>query len=427
MGFRAINFLSVLLLLATAFSEQIKEPKYVQDVPGVVTSKYIQNALEQTFRGRALLTWPNKIVNREFRSICRMTSALVKALKLQMSRASCQGSVFRSITKTGASGGTTVDKLAEMIYRVTSKHATPNDRMVCITTLGDIAQAMVDSQTKPKPTDYSKIPEWNCMQETYKIILKFLERHGMNIAGFSNKVKEFSDKVSANHFTKNQKRKERANGLFKVRKGIYDQGEKADERLKSLGAKQFINPIGWPIQKIEENRLNDLKSSDEPWAGHITGSGPECLLMIDLFNELRWPVWIDYRKYCKKEDLIVVRDVVDKCKTLQTEKRRAIAAIVLAFLQGAGFHSAFENHLIVNIYLGYNYWPRIKNDPKKTDTGHTTWALQGRATPEMNQILRDFTDQPRVGEISQINQEQDEDKKDRRVEEELDEEEEGGL
>jgi len=267
--------------------------------------------------------------------------------------------------------------------------------MVCITTMGDIAQAMVDSQVKTAPTETVEQKEkdsWKCLQDSYTQIAAFL---GFDNSKLSKKVKEFSTKRSANSMTKQKKRGERENGEFKKRSGIFYTGPEADKKLELRGARKFINQIGWPVQKIEESRLKALAPSGEPWAGHITGSGPECYFMMDLLLEKKFPIWIDYLKYCPEENLKVKKNLNEKCDVLDTKKRRARTAIVLGFLQGAGFHSSFENHLCTNQYTGFNYWPSILADKNKTDTGHTDYAIKGKATAEMNAILAAHTDEPK--------------------------------
>jgi len=381
------------VLIGSLFAAKILDPKNLEEVTGVVTDKFKANALAQSYAGRAFLTWPNKDANTELSNLCRLVAKLVTKLKAQLDDPKCQGGVYRSNTQNGATGGATADKLAEAIARVATTSATPNDRMVCITTMGDIAQAMVDSQVKSAPAQTAEQKDkdaWKCQQDSYPIIAAFL---GFDAAKLSEKVKEFSTKRSANSMTKNKKKEERANGEFKKRSGIYYTGPDADKKLKEKGATSFINQIGWPVQKIEETRLKALAPSGEPWAGHITGSGPECYFMMDLLLEKKFPIWIDYPLYCPKANF-KLENLNERCSVLNTPQRKARTAIVLGFLQGAGFHSSFENHLCTNQYTGFNYWPSILADSKKTDTGHTDYAIKGKATAEMNKILASFTSEP---------------------------------
>ena len=66
--------------------------------------------------------------------------------------------------------------------------------MVCITTMGDIPQAMVDSQVKdaPKETAEQKDKDaWKCLQDSYTIIANFLAGLGLDKSKLSQTVKEF--------------------------------------------------------------------------------------------------------------------------------------------------------------------------------------------------------------------------------------------
>jgi len=396
-------FIILVALVNSLFARKIREPKSITDDAlkefNVNITKYKENALNQSYAGRAFLTWPNKIANKTLGKLCQKVANLVHQLQRQINDERCKISVYRSNNENGAMGqNSTALELEEAINRVATKEATPNDRMVCITTMGDIAQAMVDSQVDIAPFETTKektYAKWDCLQETYSIIAAFLN---FDKSKLSEKVKEFSNKRSAKAMTKGHKTCQRKNGKFIKRSGIYLQGPKADEKLKAKGADKFIKEISWQLQEIEGDRLKKVAPSGEPWAGHITGSGPECFFMMDLLLEKKFPIWIDYSLYCPNFTKFT-KDEKKKtytlsCKSLDTTERRARAAIVLGFLQGAGFHSSFENHLSINQYLGFNYWPSIRDDDTVTDTGDTEYVLN--ATTEMNAILAAYTDEPKT-------------------------------
>ena len=268
--------------------------------------------------------------------------------------------------------------------------------MVCITTFGDIAQALVDSYMKP-------FWEQNdCLKKSQPIITAYL---GKEPAELFKVVKTFSLNRSANAMTKGKKPTERANPdvVTPLRSGVYDTGALADAELKKKGVTKFINSIGWPKQKIEEDRLRKSAQTNEVWAGHITGSGPEILFLWDLVCETKFPpIWIDYKTCDTRKDINVnvtndankKEQTAETCSELKTKPRNARTAIVLGFLLGAGFHTAFESHLVVNQYLGFNYWPAYKDGCEINDTGDTVYMKD--ATKTMTDVLKAHTDEPNV-------------------------------
>jgi len=403
-----LRLILLVLLVSSSLAFWLDDPVNIENVkdPEVVTDKFKKNALDQSYAGRALYTWPDEDTDKEFKSVCEHAWKLVSKLGDLFNNPTCDN-VYRSRSATGA--GRANDKavnstdIITQIKRVAEgKDPSPNDRMVCITTFGDIAQALVDSYWKPF---------WDqndCMKNSQSIITDYL---GKKPAELFQAVKTFSLNRSANAMTKGKKTYERANneGETPLRSGVYDQGALADANLKKKGASKFINSIGWPKQKIEEKRLKKLARTNEVWAGHITGSGPEVLFLWDLVSETKFPLWIAYTKCdpkkkdqvcCKALETIKINVTDDAkneqtaeiCPELRTEQRNARTAIVLGFLLGAGFHTAFESHLVINQYLGFNYWPAYKDLCEINDTGDTVYMKD--ATKTMTDVLKAHTNEP---------------------------------
>ena len=392
----------LLLLISSSLAFWLDEPVDLEEVKGVVTTQFLENAKAQSYAGRALYTWPNEATNEEFNSVCKHAWQLVDKLGKLFDDDKCKDS-YRSKSNRGA-GRTKDDKAVtsadiitqiKRVAEVKGKDATPNDRMVCITTFGDIAQALVDSYVK----EYIKKEKINdCIKESQPIIIAYLASLGKKPDLIKDVVLKFYENRSADKMTKGNKKKQRDNPKNEkdnptpLRSGVYDTGAKADEIIKQKGGTSFIKSIGWPKQKIEELRLKKSAITNEVWAGHITGSGPEVLFLWDLVCENDFPpIWIDYNN-CKKKGK--GKNPLDEtCEELNTVQRKARTAIVLGFLLGAGFHSAFESHLVVNQYTGFNYWPSYKDDKDKNDTADTEYMND--ATKTMTDILKKHTVEPK--------------------------------
>jgi len=270
-------FIVLLVLINSLFSTKIIKPKHLEEVEGVVTDQFKANALAQSYAGRAFLTWPNKDANKELSDLCGQVAKLVTKLKLQFDDEKCQYSVYRSNTKNGATGGATADVLAQTVARVATENATPNDRMVCITTMGDIAQAMVDSQvkTEPKETAQQKDKDdWKCLKDSYTIIAEFLN---MDTLELSKNINEFNEKRSGNSMTKKQKKTERDNDPqpqtkpknfeYTKRSGIYNRGPDADSKLEKKELSHLSIKLDGQSKKSKKKDLKHLLNQENHGLG----------------------------------------------------------------------------------------------------------------------------------------------------------------
>lgn len=340
----------MILLLALTFSEVssnfLKDPVYPVDK---ATPNQKKLALDQTTRARNVLYQPNSVIVDLISQLSEKLLKLSQELDFEKLK---DGT--RVLDTNGFIEGKSLEDLQRILNRLIEKKGDSNDRVTMMNLLGDVGTALLDYSPNNKTIVANaalKIigKDQSYLTETY---IKNLKK-AKNVKVGPNKKK--SDPI------------ERKDGNFSQRKGILEKGEAADKNLISIRKDSSINGAKWPKQLIEETRLN----TQEPWAGHMSGSIVEVLAAMDLFTG--------------EDPLKPYPQPLAKDSKLNTPARQAKAALASSWLIAVGFHSALEVYDTVKAYLGDDL--RLSNTIQPTqDLGHISDTL----TPQPTEFFMDF-------------------------------------
>jgi len=96
-----LRLILLVLLVSSSLAFWLDKPVDLEQVNGVVTDKFKENAKAQSYAGRALYTWPNEDTNKEFKSVCEHAWKLVSKLGDLFNDCHCDND-YRSKSARGA-------------------------------------------------------------------------------------------------------------------------------------------------------------------------------------------------------------------------------------------------------------------------------------------------------------------------------------
>jgi hypothetical protein len=282
---------------------------------------------------------------------------------------------FNRAIKDGVFDGYTYEKLMQAYKNVGEGKGSGTENAGFMALIGDIGGAIMDY----KPNDLSDKNKLykEVIAKCAKVLFpKLKEEEGIkNILDSADaiKLKRGSNAIAASKRDERENSKEPASS----RVGILPTGTNIDDEIKEAKNKEKIKAAKWPKQLIKFERI---KSSKEPWAGHMSSSILELLFVFDLITG--------------NDPLISYKEKEDS-KILETTERKARAAISSAFLIGIGYHSALEVYEVVSTYLGRDDRKKNTNLKVGQDIANIQSIRDGEATKYIDQILIESTELPK--------------------------------
>jgi len=321
-------------------------------------------AESQTIHARNLIYNPNEIVKGELKKVAQRIKTFLSTPPMNDDL----GQVIASrILSGGILAGKPYEEFTKTIDRLANDSGvTANDREVLIALLGDFGALAMDERVTGK-------------QSEIKVALSNFCKYGSNNDPIGNDVLKEIRII----------RGSLALGPTKVggrsvieknpgpRSGILNTGEIANRKLRVPPGNE-ISPTKWPLMGIDEKRL---KSTLEPWVGHMSGSPTEILFAWDLF--------------IRENPLISYASLEAMPSILHAPERRARAFITAAFLISMGYHSALEVVEGTFAYLGddLRHGGIIELD---SDAGYSEKLKDGGATEIFELVFKEFTDPSKI-------------------------------